>query len=51
VSEGNGVVSLRRRARALGGKIEVSSSAGQGTTLTIKIPHRRHFGFRDRVGM
>lgn len=46
VSGGNGLVSLHRRARALGGEIVVSSRRGEGTTVTIKIPHgyRWHFG-------
>jgi ligand-binding sensor domain-containing protein/signal transduction histidine kinase len=44
-SEGNGLVSQRRRALALGGNIEVSSSEN-GTTLTLKVPYRRRF----RVG-
>ena len=45
VSGGNGLVSLRRRATALGGETIVSSTKGQGTTVTIKVPHtlrRRH---------
>lgn len=45
VSEGNGLVSLRRRAAALGGQTIISSTINQGTTVTIKVPHtlpRRH---------
>jgi ligand-binding sensor domain-containing protein/signal transduction histidine kinase len=39
VDEGNGLVSLRRRARSLGGKTDVSSRIGEGTTITVRIPH------------
>jgi two-component system sensor histidine kinase DegS len=39
VSEGNGLVSLRRRARSLGGETVVASVAGEGTTVTIRVPH------------
>jgi signal transduction histidine kinase len=45
VRDGNGLVSLRRRASALGGQTIVSSTRGQGTTVRIKVPHilrRRH---------
>ena len=42
VSDGNGLVSLQRRASALGGEIVVSSRRGEGTTVTIKIPYARH---------
>jgi ligand-binding sensor domain-containing protein/signal transduction histidine kinase len=45
-SEGNGLVSLRRRAWALGGETLVSSRRGEGTTVTIKIP----YGSRWRFG-
>jgi len=50
VSDGNGLVSLQRRARALGGEIVVSSRRGEGTTVTIKIPYGHHwrFGSGDR---
>lgn len=50
LSEGNGLVSLQRRASALGGEIVVSSRRGEGTTVTIKIPYVRHwrFGSGDR---
>ncbi len=42
VADGNGLVNLRRRAGALGGEAIVSSRPGDGTTITIKVPHRRH---------
>jgi hypothetical protein len=45
VSDGNGLVSLRRRAGALGGEIVVSSRRGEGTTVTIKIPYGHHWPF------
>ena len=50
VSEGNGLVSLRRRARALGGETVVASHAGEGTTVTIKVPHSHHTRLRGRNG-
>ena len=43
--EGNGLASLRRRARALGGEIEVSSRRGEGTAISIRIPLRHHWRF------
>ena len=39
VNEGNGLVSLRRRARALGGEAMITSNQDKGTTVTIKLPH------------
>ena len=42
VSEGNGLVSLHRRARSLNGETIVSSRRGEGTTVTIRVPHSRH---------
>ena len=39
VSEGNRLVSLRRRVRSLGGEITVSSVEGRGINVTIKIPY------------
>jgi ligand-binding sensor domain-containing protein/signal transduction histidine kinase len=45
VSEGNGLVSLHRRARTLGGQTLISSREGGGTTVTVEIPHRHHFRF------
>ena len=38
VNEGNGLVSLRRRAKNLGGELEISSENGDGSTLTLTIP-------------
>jgi ligand-binding sensor domain-containing protein/signal transduction histidine kinase len=42
VSEGNGLVSLRRRASSLGGESSVSSRPGDGTTIRVKIPRGDH---------
>ena len=50
VDEGNGLVSLRRRARALDGEIEIVSGLGEGTTITIKVPHSRHRRFSSGNG-
>ncbi len=38
VNEGNGLASLRRRAKSMGGELEISSENGNGATLTLKIP-------------
>jgi signal transduction histidine kinase len=42
VCEGNGLVSLRRRASSLGGESSVSSRPGEGTTIRVKIPRGDH---------
>jgi signal transduction histidine kinase len=35
VRQGNGIKNLRRRAAEMGGKFEVRSQPGQGTTVTL----------------
>jgi signal transduction histidine kinase len=35
---GHGLVSMRERTRALGGELEISSTAGQGTSLRFAVP-------------
>jgi len=35
---GNGLASMRRRARELGGELKVETGAGQGTTLLLRLP-------------
>jgi ligand-binding sensor domain-containing protein/two-component sensor histidine kinase len=40
--DGNGMVSMRRRAQKLGGRLEVISSPGTGTTVILKAPLDRH---------
>jgi two-component system, NarL family, sensor histidine kinase NreB len=35
--DGHGLVSLRGRARGLGGQLEISSSPGQGTTVILSV--------------
>jgi ligand-binding sensor domain-containing protein/two-component sensor histidine kinase len=47
VIEGNGLVSLRRRAGSMGGEAIVSSNEDQGTTVTIKVPHSHHLDSRS----
>lgn len=37
-SDGNGMVSMRRRAQKLGGQLEVISSLGNGTAVILKAP-------------
>jgi signal transduction histidine kinase/streptogramin lyase len=39
VNEGNGLISLHRRARSLGGDTLVSSRKGEGATVMIKVPY------------
>jgi len=38
VSDGNGMVSMRRRAQKLDGQLEVISRIGEGTTVILKAP-------------
>jgi len=35
---GSGLIGLKDRAEALGGRLDITSSAGEGTTLTAEIP-------------
>jgi ligand-binding sensor domain-containing protein/signal transduction histidine kinase len=36
--DGNGLVNMRRRAEGFGGRLEIRSSPGRGTTLTLRVP-------------
>jgi signal transduction histidine kinase len=51
-AEGNGLRSMQRRARDLGGSFDVVSAPGQGAFMTVRIPlgrrARRHSGFAAR---
>jgi signal transduction histidine kinase len=38
--EGNGLASMKRRARGLGGQLKVTSARGKGTELTLRVPRR-----------
>lgn len=38
--DGHGLASMKQRAESLSGSLEIHSPAGQGTTVTLKIPHR-----------
>jgi ligand-binding sensor domain-containing protein/signal transduction histidine kinase len=42
---GHGLLSMSRRAAALGGTFEVESANGRGTTVTLKVPARRRDEF------
>ena len=38
VEDGNGLVSMRRRAEGFGGRLEVESEPGRGTTVRLRLP-------------
>ncbi|MEX1188606.1 MAG: ATP-binding protein [Bacteroidia bacterium] len=39
-SEGNGLSSLRTRAKSMGGHVEINSSTGNGTKIKLEFPHK-----------
>jgi len=39
-SEGNGLVSMKRRAASLGGELELRSTAGEGSEIALRVPRR-----------
>ncbi|MCB1024730.1 MAG: hypothetical protein KDB79_10090, partial [Acidobacteria bacterium] len=39
-NEGNGLANMRRRAEESGGKLDISTAEGQGTTVTLQLPRR-----------
>jgi len=39
-SEGQGLLSMRQRAKKLGGELDIRSPNGQGTTVTLRVPLR-----------
>lgn len=41
-SEGNGLMSMRRRAANLGGELKVISQPGRGTTVLLRVPLEGH---------
>jgi len=41
VPPGRGLESLRQRARALGGALEIRSSRGAGTSVALRLPLER----------
>ncbi|HKQ76811.1 MAG TPA: two-component regulator propeller domain-containing protein, partial [Blastocatellia bacterium] len=43
-NEGNGLVSIRRRAESLGGSLDVISDDGGGTTIALKVLHGHRAG-------
>jgi ligand-binding sensor domain-containing protein/two-component sensor histidine kinase len=42
-AEGNGLASMRQRARNIGGKLHVTSTPGEGTSITLSVPLDRHW--------
>lgn len=48
-SEGNGLVSMRRRARTLGAHLDIVSARGAGTTVRVRLPVRRSLVRRART--
>ena len=38
---GNGLPNMRERAQQLGGRLEIASSPGAGTRLTLQVPVKR----------
>jgi signal transduction histidine kinase len=40
-SDGDGLVSMRRRVAALGGRLAIQSTPGQGTTIALDVERRR----------
>jgi ligand-binding sensor domain-containing protein/signal transduction histidine kinase len=41
-SSGHGLMSMRKRAEALGGQLDIASKIGEGTTITLRVPRPRH---------
>ncbi len=41
-SEGQGLLSMTRRARGLGGELQVHSKPGEGTEICLRVPRRAH---------
>jgi signal transduction histidine kinase len=39
--QGNGLASMRNRAKRLGARFDVHSRPGKGTTVQLEVPHRR----------
>lgn len=49
-TEGNGLSSLHRRSRSLGGETVVTSRQGEGTSVSIRVPHSQHARSRGGDG-
>jgi signal transduction histidine kinase len=39
-TEGNGLISMKRRAASLGGELEVRSTEGKCSVITLRVPRR-----------
>ena len=39
-TEGNGLISMKRRAASLGGELELRSTEGKGSVITLRVPRR-----------
>ena len=42
---GHGLVSMQRRAQALGGRLDIESQPGKGTRVTLRVPLRQRQGW------
>ena len=42
VRDGVGLTYMRDRVSSLGGRVEIASSPGRGTTLRVRVPLERH---------
>lgn len=44
-SDGNGLLSMRRRAEALGGNLEIESTVSNGATVRLRLPYSQSHRF------
>jgi ligand-binding sensor domain-containing protein/two-component sensor histidine kinase len=47
-AEGNGLASMKQRARNLGGELRATSAPGAGTTIVLSVPLDHHHWLRSR---
>ena len=46
-----GLLGMRERAHLIGGRIELTGIRGQGTTVTLRVPHGRDVGGGGACGL